>query len=94
MGFVVPKYGHSAVQRNQLKRRLRELIRLVILGALRTKDVSARLDIVIRARPSAYDSSLQTLRAECEVLKGRLVRLRSGLENSASAVRTESRPTP
>ena len=27
MGFIVPRYKHSAVDRNRLKRRLRELVR-------------------------------------------------------------------
>jgi RNase P protein component len=34
-GFVVPKYGHSSVERNRLKRRLRELVRTRLLPALR-----------------------------------------------------------
>jgi len=35
VGFVVPKYGHSSVERNRLKRRLRELVRTRLLPALR-----------------------------------------------------------
>jgi RNase P protein component len=35
VGFVVPKYGHSSVDRNRLKRRLRELVRTRLLPALR-----------------------------------------------------------
>ncbi|MDQ6611396.1 MAG: ribonuclease P protein component, partial [Gemmatimonadota bacterium] len=31
VGVVVPRYGHSAVDRNRLKRRLRELIRVELL---------------------------------------------------------------
>jgi RNase P protein component len=35
VGFVVPKYGHSSVDRNRLKRRLRELVRTQLLPSLR-----------------------------------------------------------
>ena len=48
VGFVVPKHGKSSVERNLLKRRLRELARTVILPRM------APVDIVIHARPSAY----------------------------------------
>jgi putative membrane protein insertion efficiency factor/ribonuclease P protein component len=48
VGFVVPKHGRSAVERNLLKRRLRELVRTLILHRLPV------VDLVIHARPSAY----------------------------------------
>ena len=48
MGFVVPKHGKSAVERNRLKRRLRELTRTILLPRM------APMDMVIHARPSAY----------------------------------------
>ena len=48
VGFVVPKHGKSSVERNLLKRRLRELTRTVILPGL------PAIDMVIHARPSAY----------------------------------------
>lgn len=48
VGFVVPKHGKSSVERNLLKRRLRELTRTVILPQM------APVDMVIHARPSAY----------------------------------------
>jgi ribonuclease P protein component len=48
VGFVVPKHGKSSVERNLLKRRLRELARTVILPRV------APIDMVIHARPSAY----------------------------------------
>ncbi len=35
VGFVVPKYGHTSVDRNRLKRRLRELVRTRLLPSLR-----------------------------------------------------------
>jgi ribonuclease P protein component len=55
VGFVVPKHGKSAVERNLLKRRLRELARTVILPGLPV------LDMVIHARPSAYRLSFGEL---------------------------------
>jgi len=58
VGFVVPKYSHSAVDRNQLKRRLREVVRISVLGVL------PAVDVVIKARPSAYTASLSTIAEE------------------------------
>jgi ribonuclease P protein component len=48
VGVVVPRYGHSAVERNRLKRRLREIIRQDLLNA------PVRGDLVIWVRPAAY----------------------------------------
>lgn len=56
VGIVVPKIGNTAVKRNRLKRRLRELTRLVILPRLRASDV------VVRAQRSAYAASFEALR--------------------------------
>jgi ribonuclease P protein component len=77
IGFIVPKYGHSAVRRNRLKRILRELTRTTLLGALRTSTTGATMDIVMRARPSAYSASHDALTGEFERLRGRLVRWRA-----------------
>jgi ribonuclease P protein component len=55
VGFVVPKHGKSAVERNLLKRRLRELTRTSILPGLPV------VDVVIHARPSAYRLSFDEL---------------------------------
>jgi ribonuclease P protein component len=55
VGFVVPKHGKSSVERNRLKRRLRELTRTVILPRL------SAIDMVIHARPSAYRLSFDEL---------------------------------
>jgi ribonuclease P protein component len=51
----VPRYKHTAVARNRLKRRLRELSRLRLLPA----DIAA--DVVVRVRPEAYDASFDAL---------------------------------
>lgn len=57
VGLVVPKHGQSAVQRNTLKRRLRELSRTMLLPD------GAAVDIVIHARPSAYALTFAELSA-------------------------------
>jgi ribonuclease P protein component len=59
VGIIVPRYGRSAVARNTVKRRLRELARLELLPALLLR---APLDVVVRAAPSAYAASYQLLR--------------------------------
>jgi len=56
IGVIVPRYGHTAVDRNKVKRRLRDLVRTELLPSL------AALDVVIRAAPSAYAASYDTLR--------------------------------
>ncbi len=61
VGFVVPRYKHSAVDRNTVKRRLRELVRLHMLDPLQARPP---LDVVIRAFPSAYDRDFDALRSE------------------------------
>lgn len=48
MGFVVPRYAQSAVDRNRVKRRLREIVRLTLLPTL------PPVDVVIRSFPGAY----------------------------------------
>jgi len=58
VGFVVPKYRHSAVDRNRLKRRLREVVRTSVLGILPS------VDVVIKARPNAYTAAFSTLAEE------------------------------
>ena len=59
-GLVVPKYGRSAVERNKLKRRLREIGRTEVLPALRDRDCP--LDVLVRARREAYEASYHVLR--------------------------------
>lgn len=56
VGLIVPKYARSAVERNTLKRRLREISRRDLLPVL------APVDVVLRARPEAYDASYHLLR--------------------------------
>lgn len=59
-GAVVPKHRHTIVERNRLRRRLRELGRRQVLPALRA--CGAQVDVLVRARPEAYDASFDELR--------------------------------
>lgn len=58
VGLIVPKHGHTAVDRNRLKRRLREIARVELLPRL------PAVDVVLRTRPSAYGASFATLRKQ------------------------------
>lgn len=62
LGLVVPKHGRSIVQRNRLKRRLREIGRRRILPALDGRGKSC--DVLIRARYRAYDADFRGLSEE------------------------------
>ena len=59
IGIIVPKHRHSIVERNRLKRRLREIVRQDILPL-----ISVSADIVVRASARAYEASFDTLRME------------------------------
>ena len=69
VGVVVPRYKHSAVARNRLKRRLRELVRLEWLPTL------PPMDVVVRVIPPAYDRDFDALRHEIRHAGQRLARL-------------------
>ena len=56
--MVVPRFKHTAVARNQVKRRLRELVRIHLWPA------GLVADIVLRIRPEAYKASFATLTSE------------------------------
>ena len=58
IGLVVPRYKQSAVARNRLKRRLRELSRIHLLPA----DLAA--DLILRIRPDAYEASFEGLTSD------------------------------
>ena len=65
IGIVVPRHQHSAVDRNRLKRQLRELARTELLPSLRARPA---LDVALRARREAYSSTFERLRADvCSV---------------------------
>jgi ribonuclease P protein component len=58
VGVVVPKHSHNIVERNRVKRRLRELVRIKLLPGLQG------LDVLVRAKPEAYESSFAQLAGE------------------------------
>lgn len=60
VGFVVPKFGRSAVERNRLKRHLREITRTKVLTTLPS------VDIVIRTRPETYKIQFSVLLEELQ----------------------------
>ncbi len=57
-GIVVPRHQHTAVARNRLRRRVREILRRDVLANL------PPVDLVVRAKRSAYTVSFAVLRAE------------------------------
>jgi ribonuclease P protein component len=64
VGLIVPRHKRSAVDRNRLKRRLRELSRTRLLPAL--APLGGGGDLVIRARPEAYGASFEALARQVE----------------------------
>lgn len=75
VGFVVPKYKHSGVERNRVKRRLRELVRLHMLGLLEAHATAhAPVDLVVRVFPTAYGRDSATLHGELEQAVQQLLR--------------------
>jgi len=59
---VVPKFGFTAVRRNQLKRRLRELTRIHLWA------VACSCDLILRARRETYDAPFDLLREDIALL--------------------------
>lgn len=66
LGVVVPKHKRRIVERNLVKRRLREIGRAVLLPALRNRGLP--LDVMLRARPETYTASFAQLRDEVAAL--------------------------
>ena len=62
LGLIVPKHGHGIVDRNKLKRRLREICRRQTLPELDAAGVS--VDVLVRARRSAYTAGFEALALE------------------------------
>lgn len=62
LGLIVPKHGRGIVERNRLKRRLREIARRGVLPAL--DEAGVRGDVLIRARGRAYDAGFEELALE------------------------------
>ena len=67
-GIVVPRFGETAVARNRLRRRMREILRRDLLGAM------PAVDLVVRARHAAYTAGFPELRADLADAVARLPR--------------------
>jgi len=59
LAVVVPRHGRTIVERNRLRRRLREIARRDWLPRAVSRGVD--LDVVVRARPAAYGASFEAL---------------------------------
>jgi ribonuclease P protein component len=60
LGVVVPRYKTTAVARNRLRRRLREVLRRRIVSRM------PPVDLVLRARPHAYEARFAGLTTDLE----------------------------
>lgn len=70
VGWVVPKLGNGIVARNRLRRRLREIGRKRVLGALCEKGVGT--DVLVRVRTTAYRATYRQLEEDLmSVVDGR-----------------------
>ncbi|HTO72245.1 MAG TPA: ribonuclease P protein component [Gemmatimonadales bacterium] len=58
MGLIVPRFQETAVARNRLRRRLREVWRREIMNA------QPAWDVLVRARRESYAASFDILRSE------------------------------
>ena len=63
-GMIVPKHRYSIVERNRVKRRLREIGRTRVLPRLREQGMA--LDVLVRARREAYRVGFRTLSDELQ----------------------------
>jgi ribonuclease P protein component len=67
VGLVVPKHRQTAVARNRVKRRLRELARTRLLPALDALGPATRdAALVLRAAPQAYAATFDALARDVE----------------------------
>lgn len=62
VGIVVPKHRRKIVERNLVKRRLREIVRTALLPRIQG------IDLLIRAKPEAYDAGFHKLAEEVAVI--------------------------
>jgi ribonuclease P protein component len=79
IGLIVPRFKQSAVARNRLKRRLRELSRQQLLPT----GLSA--DVVVRIRPDAYSATFDALAADIQQALVQLTRWKAAA-NSAPVI--------
>ncbi|MDQ3583248.1 MAG: ribonuclease P protein component [Pseudomonadota bacterium] len=69
---ITPKFGHTAVERNRLRRRLKELMREILLTRPEGRDY------LVRARPPAYGLDFRELAATLRSLVSRMEGMEAG----------------
>jgi len=65
---VVPLHGHAAVERNRVKRRLRDLVRHHLL------DLSRGVDIILKASEHSYTKTFEELQSDVVSMRALLER--------------------
>ncbi len=60
LGIVVPRYGKRAIDRNRVRRRVREISRRRILPSVHG------IDLVVRSRPEAYNATFGELMVDLD----------------------------
>lgn len=58
IGVIVPKFGKTVVERNRLRRQVRDIARTVLLPVIGARD------ILIKTFPSTYGTRFNALREE------------------------------
>ena len=69
VGIIVPRHRHTAVARNTVKRRLRELVRTQLWAQLLPLPP---LDLVVWASPAAYGATTDVLGGELQRFAARV----------------------
>ena len=67
LAVIVGKHRHTIVERNRLRRRLRELARTKLIP------FHSGVDVVIRSMPTAYEASFSSLTEEIDEIARQLV---------------------
>lgn len=66
LAVIVGKHSHTVVERNRLRRRLRELARVRLIPFY------SEIDVVIRSLPTAYDATFSALTNEIDEISRQL----------------------
>ena len=73
VGVIVPKYKRTIVERNRVRRRLRELVRVRLLPVLdSTAAERGPRAVLIRALPAAYSASFDGLARDVDAIVQRV----------------------
>ncbi|MGA0919698.1 MAG: ribonuclease P protein component [Gemmatimonadaceae bacterium] len=73
VGLIVPKHRHGSVERNLVKRRLRDAVRRALWPVLRTTDAQgAPNDLVLWATPASYTATFDALLGDVQRIARRL----------------------